>query len=447
MFSCTTQRWGGMVLGLVLVAGFGSRARADLPIEQEPINYLTAIANDPIARLQKQIDRGAVKLQYDEEGQGYLKSVLEHLKVPMESQVLVFSKTSFQHTRISPRTPRAVYFDDNTYVGFVRGGEVLEFSSVDPQLGAVFYSLSQEKTERPTFERQTHACLQCHQSAKTQDVPGHMMRSVFVSRTGMPVFNAGSFVNDDTSPLSERWGGWYVTGTHGEQRHMGNVIVTDRDHPERIDVEAGANRVDLTGLVDTFPYLSRHSDIVALMVLEHQTQLHNLLTLANYQARMGLYYDDGINKAMNQPAGTLSQSTERRIANHADKLVKALLFSGEPRLTDPITGTSGFAERFAAQGPRDPRGRSLRDLDLKNRLFAYPCSFLIYSESFDSLPDVMRARVYHRLREVLTGQDSSPDFAHLSPADRRAVLEILVATKSNLPDDWKSLTNQGDASE
>src|SRR5262249_51192080 len=160
-------------------------------------------------------------------------------------------------------------------------------------------------------------------SGKTQEVPGHLVRSVFPSRTGLPVFNAGSFVTDPSSPFGERWGGWYVTGTHGRQRHMGNVVVTDRAHPDQLDTKAGANRATLKGVVDTSPYLTGHSDIVALMVLEHQTQAHNFITVANYQARTGLYYDAGINKALGQPAGTVSESTERRINSHAEKLVQA----------------------------------------------------------------------------------------------------------------------------
>lgn len=392
-----------------------------------------------MARLQKRIDRGEATLKFDGEGQGYLQSVLDSLNVPGESQALVFSKTSFQHARISPRTPRAVYFGDDAYVGYVRGGDVLEVAAVDPRLGATFYLLDQQKADKPTFQRQTHACLQCHVSSKTQDVPGHLVRSVHPGRTGLPVFNAGSYVTDQTSPLERRWGGWYVTGAHGGQRHMGNVLVTDRDHPRRLDTEAGANRLDLKGLVDTGPYLTGHSDIVALMVLEHQTQAQNLITLANYQARIGANYDRGMNQALGQPPETVSEGTERRIKSHAGHLVEYLLFSGEAALSDPVAGTSGFAAEFAARGPRDRRGRSLRDFDLKTRLFKYPCSYLVYSEAFDALPGPMKAEVYRLLREVLTGGDASPRFAHLSPADRRLILEILLDTKTGLPEDWASL--------
>jgi hypothetical protein len=266
-----------------------------------------------------------------------------------------------------------------------------------------------------------------------------MVRSVYPDRRGFPVFSAGSFVTDQTSPLAERWGGWYVTGKLGGQRHLGNGVVPDRNQPEHLDAEPGVDRTDLQWLVDTYPYLTGHSDVVALMVLEHQTQTQNLLTLAGYQGHMAGYYDAGINKALGRPEGTVTESTARRIASYADKLVAALLFSGETVLSAPIEGTSGFAERFAAAGPRDQQGRSLRDFDLRTRLFKYPCSYLIYSRSFEALPELVKAEVFRRLREILTGRDTSPPFAHLSADDRRSILEILLDTKPMLPEDWKAL--------
>jgi hypothetical protein len=409
-------------------------ARGVLPFEGEPIRYLTAEVHDPVARLQKALDRGEASLDYDRR-HGYLKSVLDRLGVPVSSQVLVFSKTSFQHQLISPRAPRALYFNDDVYVGWVRGGDVLEIASIDPDQGSTFYLLDQEKSRRPSFQRQTHDCLQCHASGKTQEVPGLLVRSVYPDGSGGPVFNAGSFVTGHESPFEERWGGWYVTGSHGRQEHMGNVFVTDREHPERLDRASGSNVTDLSDRFDVSPYLSGHSDIAALMVLEHQTQMHNLITLANYQARLALHYEAGINKALGRPHDAISPSTERRIRSPVEKLLRYMLFSGEPALSDPVSGTSGFADQFAASGPRDSRGRSLRELDLRNRLFKYPCSFLIHSDQIDALPAPARDHLSRRLGEVLTGRDPSPDFAHLSPEDRRAILEILRDTEPGLLDE------------
>ncbi len=423
-------------LAVLVFLSVSTAARGQVSFEEPPIDYLSAPLSDPVAELQKRIDEKTVELEFDEE-RGYLKSVLEHLGVSTESQVLVFTKTSFQLKRISPRSPRAVYFQDDVYVGWVRGGDVVEISAVDPRQGAVFYTLDQEETARPRFVRRTYECLQCHSSSLTRGVPGHLVRSVYPAPDGRPILKAGTFLTDHTSPLKERWGGWYVTGRHGAQRHLGNLLVRGADDPETVDTDAGANVTDLGGWFEGDDYLSPHSDIAALMVLEHQTQLHNLITRANFLTRITLNDEKVMNDMLERPADHRSESTLRRIASAAEPLVKYLLLSGEAQLTDPISGTSGFAAEFASRGPRDRRGRSLRELDLNTRLFRYPCSYLIYSEAFDELPAPVKDRVYQRLWEVLTGEDRTDDFAHLSPADRQAILEILRDTKPGLPAYWK----------
>jgi hypothetical protein len=396
--------------------------------EEPPINYTLSTPTDSIARLQQQIDKGQVKLAYNAQ-HGYLNSVLHALNIPVSSQMLVFSKTSFQRDLISPYMPRALYFNDNTYIGWVQGGRALEVSTVDPQLGAVFYILNQDKAEKPRFTRQTHECLQCHDSNMAGGVPGHIMRSVYTRADGQPELREGSYITTDQSPMKERWGGWYVTGTHGAQRHLGNIIFHGEDTGATLNLDKGANVTDLRALVDTSPYLSKHSDIVALMVIEHQTHLDNLITRANHQTRMALHYEQELNRELSRPQNYRSDSTISRIKSAGEPLVKAMLFLGEPPLTSPVAGTSGFTTQFAAKGPRDKQGRSLRELNLKTRLFKYPCSYLIYSDAFDGLPTLAKEYVYRRLWEILDGQDKSADFAHLSETDRKAILEILLDTK------------------
>lgn len=418
----------------ILLASTASNARAELPYEAEPINYLTAPVDNPVSRLQGRLDRGEATLAYGK--QGYLPDVLRELGISQSSQMLVFSKTSFQRTKISRRAPRAVYFNDDTYIGFCQQGEVIEVSTTDPHEGAVFYTLRQEQVEKPAFQRQTHDCLQCHASSKTLDVPGHLVRSVYPDAVGMPVFNAGTFNTSHESPLKERWGGWFVTGTHGRQTHMGNVTVTNRQRPEVLATEAGANVTDLAGLVDTSPYLTPHSDIVALMVLEHQVKMHNLIILTNYHARMALHYEEAINKALNRPADYLSDSTRSRYQSPADKLIRYLLFIDETPLAEPIAGSSTFAQEFAARGPRDSQGRSLRDFDLKRRIFKYPCSYEIYSAAFAALPDVARDYIFRRLYDILSGRDQSSDYGRLAAGDRQAILEILRDTIPSSPSYW-----------
>lgn len=400
-----------------------SAAHAQMEFERPPIDYHNGPLSDPAARLACELDAGRVALEY-EEPQGFLRSVLRAFDIPESSQVLVFSKTSLQLRRISPRRPRAIYFNDETYIGWVQGGDVLEVSTVDPRQGAIFYTLAQDPDVAPRFLRDRGQCLTCHASSRTQGVPGHLVRSVFTDASGQPHFGSGTFTTDDSSPFHERWGGWYVTGTHGSMRHMGNIVSEIRDRPEDIDRERGANVTDLSPLLDLEPYLQTTSDIVALMVLEHQARLHNLLTLASFEARSALHYNGIMNAALDRPEDHLSESTERRIAAVSEKLLRGLLFADEFRLTSAVEGTSAFAEEFMSRGPRDSRGRSLRDLDLRTRLFKYPCSYLILSPSFSALPGEVRDHVTRRLRSILDGTDEA-SFPHLTAADRRNIRDIL----------------------
>lgn len=423
----------GVVSATLVVPRF---ATAQIPFDREPISYSSSKPHNPVEALQAQLESGKVKLRYDTE-HGYLKSVLETLHVPVSSQMLVFSKTSFQLRRISPWSPRALYYNDRVYIGWVPDGDVVEVATTDPELGAVFYTLSQEETGQPKFIRDQGNCLTCHASSRTHGVPGLFVRSVYASSNGQPHYGAGTFRTNHESPLKERWGGWYVTGTHGRQRHMGNVIAEDKQHPDTLDVEAGANLTDISKLTRTTRYLAPHSDIVALLVLEHQTDMQNLITLANYETRIALYQQATMNRVLEQPADFVSESTQRRIASASEKLLKYLLFVDEVELTDKIKGTSDFATEFAALGPKDQQGRSLRDFDLQRRLFRYPCSYLIYSEEFRALPSQVKSQIYRKLWEILTGKDQGQDFARLTRADRRAIYEILLATNTDLPSYWQ----------
>jgi hypothetical protein len=419
---------------VVLLTGRQLRA-GDL--DADPIHYSTAATDNAVSRLERRLETRQARLVYEPQ-RGYLASLLSALQVPLSSQVLVFSKTSLQRHRIGPERPRAIYFNDEVYVGYCQHGDLIEVSAVDPQLGAVFYSLPQRAAEMPRFPRQQDTCLICHSSSQNQGLPGHLVRSVHPDAEGLPILSLGTQHIDHTSPLLDRWGGWYVTGTSGKQLHLGNRTEQPEAPSPSVPRLADINLPSLKGRCDTSPYLSPHSDIVALMILEHQTEMHNRITRAGFLTRMVLYEEVEINKALGRPPGERSESTLSRIKNAGEPLLKYLLFCGETRLTDPIRGTSGFAEEFSRHGPRDPLGRSLYDLDLQHRLFRYPASYLIYSSAFDALPEPVRNYVLQRLWDVLASKDSSPEFAHLSAADRQAIREILIATKPNLPDYWRT---------
>jgi hypothetical protein len=424
----------GLALAIAAFAFADFEGSYVLPQDHPAIQYNSAPLADPVVELQRQLREGQTKFKH-EDRHGYLPALLTALNVPVSSQVLVFSKTSFQAPRISPRLARALYFTDDVYIGWVPNGDVLEIASVDPRQGVIFYTMDQEADPVQRIDRRDE-CLQCHASGGTLGVPGLVVRSVYVERSGMPLFNAGGFVTDHRSPLSERWGGWYVTGTHGSQRHMGNVFVEDRDHPEATDRDQGANVTDLKSRIDIANYLGSTSDIVALMVLEHQTRMTNLFTRVGWETRMALSDQKAINQALHEPEGLVSDSSRRRIDNAAEALLKYMLFTDEALLEVPVKGSAAFAKEFEQRGPSDRLKRSLRKFDLTRRMFRYPCSYLIYSKSFNALPSIVRDRIYRRLWEVLTGVDQTPEYARLSADDRKAVYEILLDTKPDLPEYW-----------
>ncbi len=435
------HEFAGFLTTAILSAIAASACLAVDENERPPIEYSRSTPHNCVSKLQARLERGESKLEYEDD-LGYLRALLDELDVPVESQTLVFSKTSLQRHRISPRTPRAIYFNDDVYIGFCRSGDVLEVSAVDPQLGAVFYTLDQKDTGRARLLRQTDNCLLCHSSTRTEGVPGHVVRSLFVDSSGQPILSAGSYSVDHSTPLEQRWGGWYVTGTHGSQSHLGNLIVRGREAPPQpVENTQGQNVTHLNDRLPVENYLAPHSDIVALMVLEHQTLVHNRLTKANFSARQALQYERDLNLALGEPEGKCLESTTRRIQSAGDDLIEALLLVGETELTAPISGTSGYADKFSQQGCRDCQGRSLRDLDLQQRLFKYPCSYLIYSKAFDELPSEMRDYVWKRLWDVLSNKVDDKQFSHLSENDRRTIVEILRATKPELPDYWAEASN------
>lgn len=414
------------VFGVAVLMSWVTSAVADdfqgathlMPFDEETINYSKQKDAGPVARLQEKIDRGELKMNFGEKF-GYLPSLLDALGVSTNSQMLVFSKTSFQRERITPKTPRAIFFNDDVYVGFVQGSPLLEISASDPKLGGVFYTLEQAKVERPKFVR-TDQCLECHASAKTMGVPGHLVRSFATDENGAVDMTSGTSLVNHRTPIEERWGGWYVTGDSGKQHHRGNIF--GKAASARHEKEPGylGNQSELKRFFDVSEYPVGSSDIVALMVMEHQSHMHNFLTRLNYESTIAL-----------QQYGHI-----RYLKNITEAFVRYLLFTEEAPMTSPIRGTSGFAERFAKQGPRDAKGRSLRDFDLKTRLFKYPCSYLIYSDAFEQLPAKLKERIYERLLEILDGEDSSAAYEKISPESRQAIREILVATKKDLPAKW-----------
>jgi hypothetical protein len=371
-----------------------------IPLDHPAIRYEAAAVSDPVSRLDK------TKLQYRGDDFGYLPSVLDLLGIRVDSQALVFSKTSFQAPKISPARPRAIYFTDDAAVGFVRGGDVIELAAVDPRQGVVFYTLDARKSDPPRLVRQGE-CLRCHDGNATFGVPGMFVGSVFPNASGSPS-RAAAIITDHRTAFEDRWGGWYVNARHGQQRDRSNSVAPDPAEPEMLDTNGARNLATLFTRVDTSKYLAPVSDIVALMTLEHQTQMINLMTRLGWESRMGSSDPD------------------------IEPLIAYMLFADEAPLREPVEGISAFTRTFPERGPRDAKGRSLRDFDLRTRLFRYPLSYMIYSAQFDALPERVRERIGARLREILNGRDQGPKFAKIPGENRRAILEILRSTKPGL---------------
>lgn len=386
----------------VLAVGLWSPAlQGGVNYEEAPIHYSQTPPDNIVSKLQKRITAGEARLKF-EPRTGYLRSLLEQFDLPISSQVLVFGKTSLQDNYISPQTPRAIYFNETIHLGFVQEG-LIEIAVTDPKIGMAFYTLQQSETPNPVFRQEANSCLNCHGSGRTKSVPGVMVRSVFPDQKGEPVVAAGSFLSTTGSPLEQRWGGWYVTGTHGDQKHIGNMTLTEARKPKVIDNSAGQNVTDLSGRFDLSAYLSPHSDLVALMVLEHQTEVMNLITKAGFETRHALHVRDQALADGTAIGDSARANATVAIEKAAKPLVDALLFSKDVQLSAPISGTSSFASDFTRRGSHDSAGRTLRELDLQTRLFKYRCSFLIDSSAFRSLPiellGVVRSQLLARLRE------------------------------------------------
>jgi hypothetical protein len=415
-----------------------SEAPLRYDVEYPTMHYATAPRSDAIAKLEARLASGAVKLELGP--RGYLDSLLAALDIDASSQTLVFSQTSLQSRRINSRTPRAIYFNDDVYVAWVQNGP-LEIASLDPNLGPVFYTLDNgpapgEKAPKraPPFERQINRCLGCHDSYSLSGggVPRFIVGSGYTGPAGNLVSHEGWILVDDSTPLEDRWGGWYVTGKSGDQKHLGNVLIRNQQDFDRLAELRRGNLDTLDGLFDTKPYLTDKSDIVALMILEHQVNAQNAIARVNFDVRTAIDRERGESHAKDGyeiGADQLSPETRKAIDDAVEPLVRTLLFAGETQLTAPVSGDPRFIEQFMARAITDPSGRSLRDLDRRSRLFRYPLSYAVYSPAFDALPRAAREAAYRRIAALLRSVQIDPIVARLRPDERTAILEIFAATK------------------
>jgi len=406
------------LLWLIIVGSLPFPAVAsDFPYDLPPINYSDDQLDDPISRLQAEWNHSPPQLEW-ESGRGYLGGVLKALGVSAQSQTLVFSKTSLQRDYISPASPRAIYFNDHVSVAWTPGSNNYEISALDPRRGPVFYlapvaelhrraagsnaletndtgtAVPERRHRAPLFQR-TESCLACHVAETTRHVPGYLLRSMFTNPEGKP--ESGLPLVDHTTPYDQRWGGWYVSGEQLPPRHRGNLTTA----AAREIYETGMAAAPLaTGQLPraTVRHLQETSDVVALLVHDHQTRFQTLLTRLRYEHELA------------RPLDTLPD------------FVRTLVLWHEPPRPQPVVGRDDYRAWFESAGAAD--FRPLRQLDLRTRLLRQPLSWLVATPQFQQLPAPLRQAI-HVAALRLVAEESDPP-ATWSADDRRLLTEELL---------------------
>lgn len=426
MIQAMSKRLAFALLILIALAATNQAgAQGEEMYEKPPVSYSATVARDAVAQLQARMEAG--ELRWVGNGKAILESLLKELHVPVESQMLVFSKTSFQRQSISPAHPRAVYFSDTCYVGWLPGG-LMEVAVIDPQLGPVFYSFDPNDIQ-PRFVRDKN-CLTCHGGIFVRGIPGVFVRSVFTDDVGEPLFRFGSEVVDYHTPFTNRWAGWYVTGKHGKSLHRGNVFAQDKDGSLKVDLKRGGNLTSLSDLIATRNYPVPGSDIVALLVLEHQTAMQNTLTRAALDCRRMLAYQKNLQIELKEPVTDelTYDSVKSVFEGAAQDVVDDLLFKNEAVLPSGLEGDVAFQNAFRKGAVWASGGSSLKDFHLAGRLFQNRCSYLIYSECFLKLPDQLKRRIYSRLGQALDPIKPDARYSYISTEERSRIVKILRQT-------------------
>jgi len=404
--------WSLLVVSIsTLLALDSSSLHENLPLDHPKIEYENTTPDDAVTRLNAAWSKNQKLPQWDSHGFGYLPSLLKAFGISLDTQTLVFSKTSLQATQISPWNPRVIYFNDEVSIGWIPDAPRLEISAIDPKLGAVFYTLDTHKQEEPKIRRQD-SCLSCHQGPATSGVPGLFISSVSPNGMGTPS-RRGSVVTDYRTPFPERWGGWYIHATKGQQQDRSNAFALNPSAPDVLNQPVNGsgtvNQQKLPLRIDSRSLLSPISDIIALTTLEHQTVATNLLTRLHWESRMG-------------------NNTDARIQD----LVDVFFFKDEAPIPEPLEGVSTFTKTFPRKGPHDTKGRSLRDFDLQTRIFKYPLSYMIYGVQFQALPQEEKLKVSQKILSILRSDEEIPQYPHLTKETKTAILEILRETKPDL---------------
>lgn len=390
--------------------------RDPVPFGLKPVEYGTGTLSDPVSKLNLRLKEQALSLKYSSEW-GYLREVLKALDIPESSQLMVYSKTALNPRLVKPGNPRVVYFNDDVYVGWVPGARAMELASVDPLRGSIFFELEQKPSRQPWFVR-SERCLSCHAGGSSLRVPGLLVRSFLTDQHGRPISGYSQISHD--KPLEKRWGGWYVTGTHGDMVHLGNLFGREAIEESKTNPSLRVNLKQIDQFVDTVKYIHPHSDLVAHLIFDHQIHGHNLITRVSMEHQLNLRSDV------------------------EDRLVRYLLFMDEAELAGPLKGTTDYQAWFEKQGKCDSQGRSLKQFDLNTRLFRHRLSYLIYTDSFNQMPAAARLRILRQIDSFLNATDQElvqkweVDPENFPRQDRQAIVQIISETLAGLPEFWKS---------
>lgn len=403
-----------LALSLLIVVPSTAEESPHHKFSEAPHNYYDRAPRDAFASVMAAIESGQVKLDTTSE-KTQLTSLLKALEIPVTSQLLVYSATSFQGGLIRPANPRALYFNEEVYVGFVPGGR-FEVAAIDPDLGPVFRIFRPSPDGKPEVTR-TERCMNCHAGRTSKQVPGLVVESVICTNTGASLDGFRREQVGHTIPLADRFGGWHVTGAHEHGLHLGNLMGEAAPSAPN-----GYKKfADPPGsLFDFNRYPVRTSDLFTHLIHEHQLGFHNLVTLGVYRTR----------DALEAGRGHVSNDDAAALNDLARQLVRYVLFANEAKLPEGgLKPDPAFMKDFLARRVAVQNGASLRDLDLHGRLFRYRCSYMVQTPSFMAMPKEFKDRVLAGLSTALREQGAPPEFNYLPPEEKRAIRSILRETK------------------
>ncbi|HAO95348.1 MAG: hypothetical protein CMP26_04925 [Roseibacillus sp.] len=422
-----------LVVSLLLCSTLTGFSQFYNDYELEPHGYFSKDAKDPVTLLMKRVQRGEVLIK-EPNGKPLVERLLRELGLNKDTQVLVFSRTSLQRREVSYSNPRALYFNESVYLGWMPNGRI-EIASFDPELGPIFYFQRELDDASSPLLARTRSCLGCHAGDATNFLPGSLGRSVYPDKSGRSLRSIDDYRRSGHHiPLHDRYGGWFVSGNHGAMRHMGNAIASREGGKITIDREQFANLEKLDRFFSTEAYPAPGSDIAALLVFDHQVTMHHRLVEAAYRARQSLFDSKLDPKETDVSKLSKGRSTDEFLEGR-DKVVDYLLFRDETPIPK-VSCDPAFRRAFSANRIADRRKRSLKDLRLDGRIFENRCSYMIYSPTFDQFPPMLKGAIYARIHEILTSPKPVEGFDYLGKEEKRRILEILDETKEDLPPGW-----------